>query len=194
MTSEVKCIMVRKNAKILIERALIELLVDQPLDKIDVQDVAQAANLSRQTFYYNFKNKQDLLCWILEEDVGAATEAFRRTGNMYDYIATSLATMKEKSILYRAIAASDARRRSYSAYFENGLISCAQIVENRSALGRMSASLWDSLHFFTYGASGMMQNWVENGMQQAPEQLSEVIVRNMPTSVDRYLRSSNEQR
>ena len=36
----------------------------------------------------------------------------------------------------------------------------------------------------------MMQRWVENGMQQTPEQLAEVITRNMPPSVDRYFRSS----
>lgn len=182
--------MVRKNAKLLIEQALIGLLATAPLDSIDVQDVAAAAELSRQTFYYNFKNKHDLLCWILEQDTGAAADAFRRSGKMYEYVVTCLTIFKEKSLLYRSIAASDAKRRSYVSYFENGLISCAQIVENRSALGRMSASLWDSLHFFTYGASGMMQHWVENGMQQTPEQLAEIIIRNMPPSVERYFRSS----
>ena len=182
--------MVRKNAKILIEQALIELLQDNPLDSIDVQDIAAAAGLSRQTFYYNFNNKHDLLCWILEQDTAEATEAFRRNGKMYDYVATCLSIFQAKSLLYRSIAASDAKRRSYVTYFENGMINCARIVENRSALGRMSASLWDSLHFFTFGASGLMQQWVENGMQQTPEQLAEVITRNMPSSVDRYFRSS----
>lgn len=185
--------MVRKNAKILIENALIDLLREHPLDKVDVQDVALAANLSRQTFYYNFKNKNDLLCWVLDEDITAATDAFRRSGNMYDFILHFLIIVKEKSVFYRAVAASDARRRSYIIYFENGLLNCAQIVENHSALGRMSASLWDSLHFFTYGASGMMQSWVENGLQQSPEQLAEIILRNMPPSVERYFRSSSER-
>ena len=184
--------MVRKNAKILIEQALIKLLTELPLDKIDVQDVAEAAGLSRQTFYYNFKNKQDLLCWILEEDIAAASDAFRKNDRLQDYISAFLTIAQEKSVFYRAIAASDSRRRSYTAYFENGLLACAQTVENRSSLGRMSASLWDSLHFFTYGASGVMQNWVENGMQQTPEQLSESIVRNTPQPVERYFRSSAE--
>ena len=182
--------MVRKNAKSLFEQALITLLQDTALDDIDVQDIAAAAGLSRQTFYYNFNNKHDLLCWILEQDTAAATDAFRQSGKMYDYIATCLGIFQEKSVLYRSIAASDAKRRSYVTYFENGLINCARIVENRSTLGRMSASLWDSLHFFTFGASGMMQHWVENGMQQTPEQLAEVIARNMPPSVERYFRSS----
>ena len=69
--------MVRKNAKILIEQALIELLQDNPLDSIDVQDIAAAAGLSRQTFYYNFNNKHDLLCWILEQDTSASSFRLR---------------------------------------------------------------------------------------------------------------------
>lgn len=185
--------MARKNAKILIEQALIQLLTDKPLNRIDVQDVALAAGLSRQTFYYNFKNKQDLLCWILEEDTAAASEAFRKEGKLQDYICAFLTAAKQKDMFYRAIAASDAHRRSYTAYFENGLLACVQSLESRSSLGRMSSSLWESLHFFTYGASGVMQNWVENGMQQSPELLSELIVRNTPSAVDRYFRSSAER-
>ena len=186
-------IVVRKNAKILIEQALLELLIEQPLDHIDVQDVAQKAGLSRQTFYYNFKNKHDLLCWILEQDIAMATEAFRAGGEMYDYIKAALNMMKEKAVFYRSIAASEQRRRSYINYFENGLLDCAKIVENRSTLGRMSTQLWDSLQFFTYGASGMMQNWVENGMQQTPAQVAEVIICNMPITVARYFQNSMDK-
>lgn len=185
--------MVRKNAKILIEQALISLLQRYPFDKIDVQDLAEEANLSRQTFYYNFKNKQDLVCWILEEDSNRAVDAFRRTGDLESYIAQILQIIKEKQMLYCSITTSEMRRRLYVGYFENGMINCAQIAENRSSLGRMSANLWDALHFFTYGASGMVQNWVENGMQQTAQQLTETIMRNIPATVERYFRSKNEQ-
>lgn len=178
--------MVRKNAKILLEQALLLLLNEQTLDQIDVQDIAQVANLSRQTFYYNFKNKQDMLCWIMEKDVQLALDAFRHSGELYDYIYRSLLTIKDKAILYRSIDASDSRRRSYISYFENGLLSCAKMIEDRSILGRMGSDLRDSLHLFTYGVSGMMQHWVETGLQQDPHQLADIIIANMPPAVDRY--------
>ena len=186
--------MVRKNAKILIEKALIELLVKKSLDKIDVQDIASAAGLSRQTFYYNFKNKADLISWALEEDNLAAMEAFRRNGSLYDYIYTTVSIIKQKKMLYMVLGKSDFRDCTYADFFEDGIIACGQLLERQSAQGRMSNNLWDALHFFTYGASGMVQNWVDNGLQQEPEHLAEVINRNMPSQVERYFRTSNGER
>lgn len=182
--------MARKNAKLLIQQALFDQLATLPLDKIDVQDVAQAAHLSRQTFYYNFKNKQDLLCCIMEEDVSQATESFQKSGNLRDYITSFILLMQQKSAFYCSLAACAMPECSYAAFFENGLLNCAQMVESNSSLGSMSTSLWDSLHFFTYGASGMLQNWLQNKMQPQAEQLTEMIMNNLPPAVERYMRGS----
>ena len=48
--------MPRHNAKRKLRQALLDLLVEHPLDKVDVQDIAAQAEVSRQTFYYNFAN------------------------------------------------------------------------------------------------------------------------------------------
>ena len=41
--------------------ALRQLLSDRSLDKITVQNIADAANVSRKTFYYHFQDVYDLL-------------------------------------------------------------------------------------------------------------------------------------
>ena len=47
--------------------ALRQLLSDRSLDKITVQNIADAANVSRKTFYYHFQDVYDLLEWMLEQ-------------------------------------------------------------------------------------------------------------------------------
>ncbi|MFQ7236803.1 MAG: TetR/AcrR family transcriptional regulator, partial [Enterococcus hulanensis] len=42
-------------------QALVALCQEKSYDKITVQDISQQVSLNRQTFYYHFKDKNDLL-------------------------------------------------------------------------------------------------------------------------------------
>ena len=82
--------MVKKQAKQLLVQALVDLLEEAPLDKIDVRDMTVKAGLSRQTFYYNFKNKQDMVDWIFAKNNEKAKLAFTKKYSLYDYFLTAL--------------------------------------------------------------------------------------------------------
>lgn len=56
------------HTKHLIKHALVFLCQKQPFQKISVQKIAQQSGINRQTFYYHFTDKCDLLCWVYYED------------------------------------------------------------------------------------------------------------------------------
>ena len=178
--------MVRKNAKTLICQSLLELLAEYPLAKIDVQDITAHCNLSRQTFYYNFKNKQDLIEWILAENNNKALSYFLNNGTLHDFILHTMLIMQEYKQFYTELTGCSQSMKLFSDYFEQGIVTCAETIEARCAIGKMNGRLWSSLHFFTYGAKGMLADWVDNGMQEEPYQLAEIIIKSMPCRVDRY--------
>ena len=47
--------------------ALLNLLKTQPLNKITVTQITKESNLTRQTFYRNFEDKEDLVNWYFEK-------------------------------------------------------------------------------------------------------------------------------
>lgn len=47
---------------------------ENPLDKISIQDIAEAAGVSRKTFYYHFQDKADLVVWIFRTELAEALE------------------------------------------------------------------------------------------------------------------------
>ena len=53
--------MITKDA---LGKALKVLLEKKPLSKISVKDITEYCNISRNTFYYHFKDKYDLVNWI----------------------------------------------------------------------------------------------------------------------------------
>ena len=41
-----------------------ELALEKPYDKISISDIAERCGIKRQTFYYHFQDKYELLVWI----------------------------------------------------------------------------------------------------------------------------------
>lgn len=52
---------ITKNA---LSIAMKELMAKQPMEKIKISDIAELCNMTRQSFYYHFKDKYDLVNWI----------------------------------------------------------------------------------------------------------------------------------
>jgi len=61
--------------KQLIAQTLKKLMLNTPLDKISVQEIVDACGLNRKTFYYHFRDKQDLVCWIFDTEFASLTDA-----------------------------------------------------------------------------------------------------------------------
>ena len=45
-----------------------QLMRRQDISRITIQDVMEATGMSRQSFYYHFKDIYDVLEWIMEKD------------------------------------------------------------------------------------------------------------------------------
>ena len=41
-----------------------ELMAERPMEKIRIGDIVERCNMNRQSFYYHFKDKYDLVNWI----------------------------------------------------------------------------------------------------------------------------------
>lgn len=71
--------MSKATTKMAIAFAFKELLLEKPLNKITVNDIAEKCEMNRQTFYYHFHDILELTEWICEEDADRALKKTRRT-------------------------------------------------------------------------------------------------------------------
>ena len=56
--------------------ALRQLMTERPFDKITVQNLMDATNMKRQSFYYHFRDTRDVLLWICRQEL---VEPLRRS-------------------------------------------------------------------------------------------------------------------
>ena len=55
--------------KEIIIKTLFELLNEKPLAKITVKDIVERCGVNRNTFYYHFRDKYDIMHWIFEQEI-----------------------------------------------------------------------------------------------------------------------------
>ncbi len=64
----------KNNTKELFAEQLYKLLTVKSFEKIQIKDICQSAHASRQTFYYHFQDKYDLIAWIFLQDYQSVFE------------------------------------------------------------------------------------------------------------------------
>jgi AcrR family transcriptional regulator len=180
--------MTSKDAKTLLVNALMELLKTIPLDKVDVLTLTRKAQLSRQTFYYNFKNKQDMINWILAENSQQAQRAFSDSYCIEDYFTSILAKIKAQKNFYDNVINSNYGITSKSmGLFEREIVRAVQETELQAASLRMDIKQWDALLFFAFGVKGIIGYWLKNGIELSVPPMVDFLMNNMPRPLEEYI-------
>ena len=95
-----------------------ELMKKRPLQKISVADIVEHCGINRQTFYYHFKDKYDLVDWIYYNEVVSAVTQHRSFEEWNNVVLDVLKTMKNEQYFYTN-ALSVTGQNAFQDYFFN---------------------------------------------------------------------------
>ena len=82
-----------------LEQSLKNLLLQKPLNKITISDIADDCGINRMTFYYHFKDIYDLVDWIMVEDAAKALEGRQSFENWTDAFLDILHQVQDNKVL-----------------------------------------------------------------------------------------------
>ena len=135
--------MSKTTTKMAIAFAFKELLLEKPLDKITVNDIAEKCEMNRQTFYYHFHDILELTEWICEEDAERALKE-NRTYDSWQEGFLSIFNMIKKDLYNVLEEAADGMvvRDEDKAFIAN---------------------------FYKYGFVGLVLEWIDGGMKEEPK-------------------------
>ena len=176
-----------KTKKALAE-SLKNLLLQKPLNKITISDIADDCGINRMTFYYHFKDIYDLVEWTCAEEAAQAMEGKKTYDTWQEgFLNIFSAVQSNKPLImnvYRCVS------RERIEQYLNPLI-CSLIlgvVEEKSA--KMPVSEADKrfiANFYEYAFIGVMLEWIDNNMREEPFVLVERTSRVMHGSILRAL-------
>ena len=151
-----------------IEKVFIELLQSRELGEIRVSDICKRAELNRTTFYANYADIYSLADSIRDKLEKSVAELYREeldTGvNSNDYLKL-FRHIQENQIFYRT-------------YFKLGYDNNYKILAYDTALARehfQNRFIEYHMEFFRSGLTKIIKMWLENGCQESPEDMFEII-------------------
>ncbi|MEG1432748.1 MULTISPECIES: dihydroxyacetone kinase transcriptional activator DhaS [Eubacterium] len=148
------------------------LMFEKRFDKITISDIAKSCGINRQTFYYHFRDKYDLLDWIYYNEAIHYLVDDLTLDNWSDKVYEMLKTMKAESYFYiNAFKASGSKEfESYLTHavqemFQSLIDQLAKGVEMDSRDREFIAS------FYAFGLVGIIVSWTHARMPEDPEDL-----------------------
>jgi probable dihydroxyacetone kinase regulator len=155
-----------------LEQSLKHLLLQKPLSKITIGDIAEDCDINRMTFYYHFKDIFDLVEWACMEDARKALEE-KKTYDTWQqgFVQIFQAVRENRPFVMNVYRCVDrAQTEKYLKPLTDNLLmgvidECAAGLTVREEDRKFIAQV------YSYCFVGLMLDWIRDDMKEDPETL-----------------------
>lgn len=156
--------------KFMIARGLKQLLETNSFLDISVGDIAQHCKISRNTFYYHFRDKYDVISWIFYTEI---TPLIGDTISMDQWGSGMRALchyMQENKSFYMNVLQFEGQNSFADCLmdFYQNLVRTLIVNAGGEQLLKPNQIKMIS-RFYAHGMSGVLLDWVKNGMVRDPD-------------------------
>lgn len=164
-----------------------KLLETEPFDKITISDITNDCGLSRQTFYYHFRDIFDMIRWIYNSE--SLNEIGGRGGygtwqdkirELFDY------TLNNKSLILGTFN-SKCRNDLVGYYMDVSIRKISDIVEMKSDGEIAEKDKKFIASVYAYAFVGIMVDWISDGMKESSEEMVDRVYKIVMSNFDRTL-------
>lgn len=168
-----------RNTQKQLETAMKALMAKKNLDSITVQELSDAANVNKKTFYYHFQNMSDFLSWMYSAGFYSLMDAEGVTAENWPvHLKKVLAGIRRDhsylSAIYAPLYAPEFRQaisrmfdRAVEKYVKSSM-KCWE--EERGRPLSLSATGYAYLvNYHSMALFGMLEQWFQRGMQESDE-------------------------
>ena len=155
--------------------SLKKILSKKEFNKITINDITEDCGVNRQTFYYHFKDIYDLLEWIYTNEVIGKIknlETDNPTENwqqeflyVFEYI------IENKKFVYNTYYSVSRSFFLNFVYQQTNLVLTKAVNEKSKNLNIDEKNKKFIADFYKYAFVGLVQEWIENGMEENPEEI-----------------------
>lgn len=152
-----------KITKRLIAIAFKDLTREKPVSKINITDISQKCLINRKSFYYHFKDKEDLINWIFDDEF---LRKSRKNETFFELINSLTEYLYNNKSFYRKLLKWEGQN-SFSEHLHS--IFAIEIKEGIEAVSELQ------INFIADGIISAVKRWLLSYNPCSPHEISNQI-------------------
>lgn len=154
--------------KLALANSLKGLMAKKAFNKICVSDIVDNCGLTRQAFYYHFKDKYDLMNWIYYTETARFMSSYNKVEHWLDGMLDLCNYMRQNKTFY-INALNTTGQNSFQEYLHDYIqdisISVIESIKNKE----FEEEKWGFIvEFISTAFVGLIVRWADNGMKDDP--------------------------
>ena len=148
-----------------IVEGLKHLAAEKPFQKISVLEIVRYCRINRNTFYYYFSDKYDVLQWIFDHEVLPILNAEYEKMSLAESVSALCVFFKANKVLYMRLledASPHCLQTMLVRYYKHFLIDMAAPHFKEHKLNRENQEI--VARFYAHGTVGMICDWAARDM------------------------------
>lgn len=169
----------KDRTKRLFAATLIGLMEIKSLQEIRVKDLCEKSGADRDTSYYHFRDKYELVAWIYAS--GAEESMGGPEGHMgLEESAAALRLVREHKNFYRKAFADNSQNVLWRYIQEYNVAMYSNMLKKHYGLSRLPEDVLFSLRYHCHGCLGLTYDWVMSDFPIPAEELARQMTVVMP--------------
>ena len=145
------------DVKAAVADALLELIRRKDADKITVKDLVEVCGISRQTFYYHFKDSVDVVEWAAQQGVQRLVRESLNAATPQEALGVFVDFAVESQPLVQRLLNSQRREAIERIMVDATRTYLADSLRERRRTPALRAGDWKiALDFYAYGMTGLL--------------------------------------
>lgn len=161
-----------------IANTYLELIKKKSIDKITIKDIVEGCGITRQSFYYHFRDIFDLMEWIMNEDSKAALEDTLSAGNLNEATRRLLEMLFDKYDMIVKMLNTKERQTVEQIFIKTAREYLLSLYNNSDATRITKYELETALDFYSFAIAGYIMGLCERkdrNIERAAEQLVKLL-------------------
>lgn len=139
-------------------------------DKISITDITNLCGIKRQTFYYHFQDKYELVNWIYYHEIIEVVEKNNTVDHWSQNLLKILNIIKKDCCFYQSVLNSNGQN-NFEDYIldisKDMFLNVIDILTKGEEFNLDYKTFVAS--FYSYGMVGIIKSWAKNGMREEPQ-------------------------
>ena len=146
-----------------------QLLEEKTFEMLSIGDIAQACNISRNTIYYHFKDKYDIINWIFYSEIMPIVDKYKNLDNWEEGLLELCRYLQLHKTFYLKVLHVQGQNSFSECIMEFGITLVKNLLMSVNADMLLSEEQIQVIaNFYAHGLIGVLLTWADSGMESDP--------------------------